>query len=166
MDVREMRKRCSQLVETLDLWVPFDLNLFCERLGTELGTNIDLLPQHLPSDAPGRLIWFVDRLIIAYEQETSLFHQQYIVFHEIGHLLLGHDLASTLQPAALRVSMDSEAIRKAFARGAYASHSEQEAEVVASVMAQKVSPTPIVASAARHIDPRGRTLEDFMAGIQ
>jgi len=165
VDVRGLQRRCDQLLLTLDLRPPFDVNEFCRKIGERLGRQIELVPQRLPAEIPGRCIWFADRLVIAYEEDTSLFHQLSIIFHELGHVLLQHDFSQTLEAIPLRVSLDAEGIRHSLARSGYESVPEQEAEFFASLLLQRVAPNPIRATRYRSQDPRAAQIQDFMSGL-
>jgi hypothetical protein len=165
LDLAALRRRCEALLATLDLEIPFDLNEFCNRLGRQLAYPIELVAQSMPAEVPGCSIWLDDRIIIAYEQETSLFHQQYIVFHELGHVLFRHDVFQTLEVLPLRLELGAEAIRSALARSGYLAQPEQEAEIFASLLLKRVTPAPIININYRPDDPRVRQIENFIAGL-
>jgi Zn-dependent peptidase ImmA (M78 family) len=119
----------------------------------------------MPAEIPGCSVRLNDRFLIAYERDTSLFHQQYIIFHEIGHVLFQHDLLQALQVVPLRIALDAAAIQGAMARSGYLEQPEQEAEIFASLLLQRVVPAPIVESSHRTDDLRVKQLQDFILGL-
>jgi Zn-dependent peptidase ImmA (M78 family) len=119
----------------------------------------------MPANVPGFSLSFNDRIVIAFESDTSTFHQKYIVFHELGHVLFRHNLLQTLQVIPLDISLEAEGIKSAFARSGYLEEPEQEAEVFASLLLQRVASTPVVPTRYQPGDPRIKQLEDFMAGL-
>jgi hypothetical protein len=165
MDLHAIRSRCASLLATLELSNPFDLTDFCDKLGGKLGCSIGLIARRMPAEVPGCSIWLDDRLLIVYEEDTSVFHQKYIIFHEIGHALFRHNLLQTLQVIPLAIAVDAEAIRTSLPRSGYLTQHEQEAEVFASLLLQRVATTPIAPTRYRAGDRRIERLEDFIAGL-
>lgn len=130
-------ERCARLVDGLTLPRPFDLAAFV--------TGITDRPVHLlPVDTAlagvcGLLIRTRKADYICYEQGTSPVHRNHIVLHEAAHLLMGHssrigDLMPELDPARLG---------QVLGRSGYSDQQEQEAEIVASLIAARIgAPVP------------------------
>jgi hypothetical protein len=74
---------------------------------------------------------------IFFESETSRFHAEHIVLHELGHLLSGHQMGirdggETL--SGLLPSLDPSTIKRVLGRVSYTTDQEKEAETMASMI--------------------------------
>lgn len=81
------------LTRELRIPVPWDRNVFIEKLGQMRGRAIRLVPTDTAAlaDSPCG-IWLAcdDEDLILHEVGTTDYHIDQIVGHEIGHILLGH----------------------------------------------------------------------------
>jgi hypothetical protein len=166
MNPSELRRACLDRLgelrdQGLQLPHPFDAEQLCRRVGAVVGQPISLVAVPMPTGAPFGLTFFTDAgHIVAYEQRTSRVHQDHIVAHEIGHVLLGHrsfaidDAAATqLLFPGLRPTMVHRVLNR---DGAYSRAEEQEAEMMATVLLEETSrPRP---PAERDLSPADAAL--------
>lgn len=93
--------RCEELIARIDLPDPFDMRLLCDRLGQEWGSTVCLYPTRTTPDGPCGM-WVSLQVgaerydVFAYERDAAPWHQAQMIFHEIGHRLLGHVGATEL----------------------------------------------------------------------
>lgn len=142
--------RALQRVEQLELPEPFDAEAFIGALARERGRPIDLLPvADLPDLPCGLVVTTLDSDWIVYRADTTRLHRQHILLHEGAHILCGHSehggdgsdgdggsmaaAAQTLMP-----HLSAELIRGVLGRTAYTEPDEREAELVASLILQRV----------------------------
>ena len=147
MNRDQSRRECSALVADLDLPVPFDLEDFCLRLGRHIGRSLVLMSHSMViGGLCGAWMRTAKADYVFYEEDTSLLHQQHIVFHEIGHILrahvpgkeLGTDLARTIAAGA-KVSD----VFRVLGRDSYAEDDEFEAELIATLILRRIGRQPL-----------------------
>jgi hypothetical protein len=142
-DWSELRARCHLRVDDLlhhtGLPCPWDINQFLDRLERHRGRDIDLcaLTWH-PGLSCGAWLPRPDHDVIAYPTNTSGFHQDHIILHEVGHMISQHRgrcllsqeeaqrIAPALAPAALAHLLDRSGEAE-----------EHEAETIASLIHQR-----------------------------
>ncbi len=87
--------RCEALIDRVDLPDPFDMRTLCDRLGEVWGSTVCLYPTRTTPSGPCGM-WVSLQVgdatydVFAYERDASPWHQAQMIFHEIGHRLLGH----------------------------------------------------------------------------
>lgn len=92
MEPRDLTRRCQDLIRTLDVPEPFDLHEFCDRLQHTRARELRLLPTTAPPGSPhGMWIATATTDYIVHDRGASIRHQQHIILHEIGHMLLQHE---------------------------------------------------------------------------
>jgi hypothetical protein len=138
------RRECEALVAALRLPTPFDLAAMCTRVGEQRGKPIVLMatPMSMGGGLCGMWMGTAQADYVFYEQDTTVVHQQHIVFHELGHILrrhpaarlLGTELAASL---ALHVDTGDEAPR-VLGRDAYTDDHEYEAELIATFILRRL----------------------------
>jgi hypothetical protein len=145
----ELRARCQQRVDDLlshtGLPSPWNINQFLDRLEHHRGRDIDLCALTWSAgDSCGGWERRHDYDVIAYAENTSGFHQNHIILHEVGHMISNHRgrcvlsqeeaqrIAPDLAPAALAHLLDRS--------GAQAE--EQEAEMIAALIHQRARVRP------------------------
>jgi hypothetical protein len=142
MSIRQVRERCETLVANVRLPHPFDLEAFVANLSSDRGTEIRLLPVPLPRGAPCGLYVSAGALeYLVINDAVSGPQRIHVALHEISHLLLGHSSMVITDSNAigwLLPHLDPAAVRAMFARTAYDTVSEQEAEVAASLLGARV----------------------------
>ena len=140
MDDRELRRYCAEVVSRVDIPRPFHVNDLCDRLEQERGRTISLVPMSLPVRQGSPCgVWVATAEVdyILFEKATSRTHQEHIVAHEIGHLLLGHDSSPAHQDEVaelLMPSLDPALVRSVLGRTVYTTDEERAAELVASLL--------------------------------
>lgn len=143
MNREQSRRECESLVAQLDMPRPFDLDALCARIGQQRGKPIVLMATQMSMGSLcGMWMGTARADYVFYEQDTSVLHQQHIVFHELGHILRGHsaarllgtDLANVLAPG---VDTGGETPR-VLGRDAYTDDHEYEAELIATFILRRV----------------------------
>jgi hypothetical protein len=143
---RELRRRCDRhvqaLVEAGDLPDPFTLDEFLAKLEARRGRRIMLRPSdYVPGRACGMWLQLTDVDVIVYARTAPL-HEEHIVLHEVGHMMcrhrgepsLGDDIARMLMP-----DLDPAMVRSLLNRGSYSDIEEQEAELFATLLLERVA---------------------------
>ena len=133
-------RRLASFEEHFTVPRPFDRVELTRRVGQWLGQDITLVPIRMPSGAPSGITLFTDTgRVIAYAEDTSSVHQDHIIAHEIGHILLGHEGVELedADEAARTVfaHLDPELVRQALTRvGSYDPPEESAAETMATLL--------------------------------
>ncbi len=116
-----LRRHLRGLLRQLDLPLPLEVGLLCERLGRLRGTPIALLEWELePTGPSGMLVSRVDEDVIVFQSRTSRAHQAHIILHEVGHIV-AQDL-------------DGVALPQPLLRTSYTARDERDAEIIASTI--------------------------------
>lgn len=145
MTSRGSYRRCQELVSRLTLPSPFSVDALVGAVAEQRGR-----PIHLHTLAPGCTINACGLWIstdthddIYVEENTTRFHRDHIVLHEIGHMLCGHtDNNDTAESGAIDrqelsrflPDLDPGLIERLLARTSYTTEEEREAELVASLI--------------------------------
>lgn len=166
MGERQLRRRCRQLLNELDIRPPLDVAELCRRVGERRGKPIRLRPHPIPVPGPfGVWISTTTADYILYQEQTSVAHQGHIVLHELGHILAGHTIAEHEDEVLTELYPDlgPDAVRRALRRTSYDSDHEREAETVATIILEwasvvdRVAPRPSSAAVAQRM---GKALGD------
>lgn len=138
--------RCRSTVEQLDLPEPFDAEAFIAMLARERGRRIGLLPITARPDVPcGLVVTMRNADWIVYCCDTNGLHRQHIQLHEAAHILCGHTerggdgTAMAAAARALMPHLPAELVRSVLGRTVYSEPDEREAELVASLILQRVA---------------------------
>ncbi|MGW0435938.1 hypothetical protein ACWDV4_25765 [Micromonospora sp. NPDC003197] len=136
---RSMWCRCKQIVEALAIPAPFDPAGFVAALARQRGRPVELVPMSGQATHCGALVATDQADYIFYSASTTRLHQDHILLHEVGHLLCGHIGDTTLDvlPRLLLPNLSSDLVRRVLGRSDYTADQEQEAELVASMIAQR-----------------------------
>lgn len=137
MSTRRLRK----LLRGLDIPVPFDVRVFAGAIAAQRGRPIHLMPVSGLTGVCGLWIATDTADIIFHERQTTLFHQEHIVLHELSHVLCDHYPASaslTEQAELLLPGLDPGLVRRVLGRAGYSTEEEREAELFASLIRQRV----------------------------
>jgi hypothetical protein len=134
-------RRLAELGTHLEIPHPFDATELTRQVSALLGHRIDLLALPMATGAPYGITLFTrDTQIIAYEERTSRLHQDHIIAHELGHLLLGHlgvDLDTDKAAAELFPALSPRLVGRVLTRtGVYTQVEEYEAETMATLMVE------------------------------
>ncbi|WP_433606484.1 hypothetical protein ACQP2P_30160 [Dactylosporangium sp. CA-139114] len=142
MTLRSIRRRCRTIVRGLSVPEPFNLDAFLAVLAEQRGRPMHLLALDLPVGAPCGLCIATDTTdYIAVTKIATGPQRDHIALHEVAHLLLGHrlQLGGDDEVPALFRHIDPRIIERVFARTTYSTLAEQEAEVLASLLGQRIS---------------------------
>lgn len=139
---RATNRYCHDLIRAMPLPSPFSVQALCDQLAEQRGRgiHIHLLPLPSGEDLPcGTWLATDETDHIFVEQETSAFHRDHIVLHELGHMLCGHD--SPLETFALLAAQDIDParVRQIMNRSRYGTKEEREAELVASLIQARIA---------------------------
>jgi hypothetical protein len=125
---------------------PFSVADLCRVISTQRGRPLHVHPLNVPSSAGLNAcgLWIATDVAdhVFVEHRTSRFHQEHIILHEIGHMLCDHvteDLPSALTEALRDGEVDSGLVRQVLARTSYTTGQEQDAELVASLILERVA---------------------------
>ncbi|OEV03790.1 hypothetical protein AN219_37920 [Streptomyces nanshensis] len=77
--------------------------------------------------------------VLLFEKSTAALHQMHILAHEISHVVFDHPGTLALDDhAAVAAGLNSTLIRRMSARAGYTSKDEREAEMMATLIRQRV----------------------------
>lgn len=142
---RDSYRKCQALVSRLTLPSPFSVDALVTGLAEQRGRPIHVhtLPPGCTINACGLWVSTEDHDDIYVEENTTRFHRDHIVLHEIGHMLCGHadnndsadpDPVDHQELARFLPDLDPGLIERLLARTSYTTDEEQEAELVASLI--------------------------------
>jgi hypothetical protein len=147
------------LVKGLDLPTPFSAYAFSECLARQRGRRMYIhpLPYGWAGEGTPCGIWMATDVAdhVFFEAQTSSFHQEHIILHELGHMICGHAiplLADELNDGLDLGTVDQTVIRRALLRTSYHTEQEREAELLATMLRERVARRKTPA------DDRGRWL--------
>lgn len=139
MDEGELRRLCRATLRELGLRPPLRVGQLCERLGAARSRPIVLESRaDLPvSGGFGCLCPFPDKDLIVYQRNSTPPGRDWIIFHELIHLIRGHvepeGPGGTLMCGALLTERDSAARQ---GHTLYDDWKEWEAETGAAILAE------------------------------
>lgn len=155
MRKRRLRRRCRNLLRDLEVGYPLDVHDLCRRLGDRRGREIRLIPYPLESPGPlGVCVATETADVIFYQQDTTRPHQDHIILHEVGHILVGHVSVSAADP--MRHDPDAGRVRM---RTVYDSEEELEAELIATIILERSAMRGVCQGFDSAADPEDPVLE-------
>ncbi|GIJ45067.1 hypothetical protein Val02_19530 [Virgisporangium aliadipatigenens] len=141
--LKELRRSCEARLKDLDVPAAGGVAELCARVAEGRGRPIHLIPMAMPATHPcGFWVATHEADFILYEADTSRTHQEHIVAHELAHLICCHRGTVTLDEASARIlfpDVDPQVVRDMLGRAAYTDDQEREAEVMASVLLERLS---------------------------
>lgn len=139
---QDLRRRCEALARALSLPDPFDLQRFLAGLAARRGRPIVLLEWEFEGQISGLLIDQRDADYVLVERHTTPLHQRQIAIHELAHLICGHRPQIPFTEAAMHAQgggLRDDLVRYVLQRGGYRSVEEQEAEILASLIMERIA---------------------------
>lgn len=140
------RRRFDELLATLEVPDPFDIQAFCDGIAAQRGRPLYLhsVQGFSGIEAPCG-IWIASETSdhIFYEAATSPLHRDHIILHEVSHMLLNHtSVVDGVGPgvADLFPDIDPEVVVGFLTRASYGSDDERDAERLAGLIANKAAP--------------------------
>jgi hypothetical protein len=134
-------RACEQRLSELDLPVERDIAKLVEHLGARRNRPIVLMPIAMqgaePNSPYGIWIATADVDIIGYEANTSQHHQEHIIAHELGHMILCHRGLAQADTNTMRLlfpDLSPDLIRELLQRTTYLDAQEEEAEIMGSLL--------------------------------
>ena len=140
MNLRALRRRCEERLREIELPAPFSATSFCESLAERRDRPILLLPITAREGPFGLWAATRDTDYIFYESETSHWHQEHIILHEACHLLWDHERSLVSDEEVMRMLLPDlapEMVHRVLRRSAYSEDDEQEAELLATLIAER-----------------------------
>ncbi|WP_040869205.1 hypothetical protein [Nocardia exalbida] len=148
-----IQARFRSLTRDLPIPHPWDLQTYLDDVAAYRGRSISLLPIDTALLAgtgcgTGSGLWIAkqDSDVIAYGADTTEWHAEHIIVHELGHMLLGHGPeqsesgeAPTSAPSVAAVadllpSISPESIAHVLGRTDYGTRRERDAETFADMV--------------------------------
>ncbi|UQA92722.1 toxin [Streptomyces halobius] len=140
--LKRLRKAGARRIAELDLPKVADVAELCRYLGEIRDRPITLVPMQMPASHPcGMWVAARDEDLIFYDANTTSAHQEHIILHELGHIICCHRGAGWLDEASARLlfpNLDPDLVRDMLLRATYDDVQEQEAEIIAYLLSQRV----------------------------
>ncbi|WIX82492.1 toxin [Amycolatopsis carbonis] len=151
--LRRMREEGARRIAELDLPEGCDLPTLCERLGTIRERPITLVPMPMPASHPcGMWVAAQQEDLIFFDANTTGAHQEHIILHELGHIICCHRGSGLLDDESARSlfpNLDPDIVRDMLMRATYDDAQEQEAEIIAYLLSERMGVVPAPAPAAK-----------------
>ncbi|MEU6312815.1 toxin [Streptomyces sp. NPDC047014] len=155
--LKQLRKAGARRLAELGLPEATDVAELCRHLGEARGRPILLVPMQMPASHPcGMWVAARDEDLIFYDANTTGAHQEHIILHELGHIICCHRGAGGLDEAAARLlfpNLDPQLVRDMLLRATYDDVQEQEAEIIAYLLSQRMGGAEGRETAAAAGDP-------------
>jgi len=134
MNERQLRSQAREVLRDLGYRRTPPPAELCARLSRRLGHPIELVGRGLPSVRSfGCVIPFPDKYLITYLTDLSEERQNYTIYHEVAHILLGHlvvaETGTPLLCGSLLVNQDDGPVGSH-----YDQRSEWEAETLGAIL--------------------------------
>ncbi|MDQ3576270.1 MAG: ImmA/IrrE family metallo-endopeptidase [Actinomycetota bacterium] len=138
-DLKRARRECASLLSALNLPTSCDLTALCGHLAAVRGRPLHLVPVAMNASQPcGLWVSASDADWIFYDADTTPAHQEHIILHEIGHMICCHRGGGHLDEDTATVffpDIDPRLVRDMLGRTTYDDAQEQQAEVMAYLLA-------------------------------
>ncbi|MFJ6943341.1 regulator component [Streptomyces wuyuanensis] len=142
MEHDRLRDACEERVRQLGLPHHFGTEDLCDAVAARRGRPIVLKPLATAGaiDAPCGIRVETDAAdYLFYEAATSLLHRTHILTHEISHIVCDHPGSLSLdEHAPLATGINPTLIRRMAGRTSYTTQDEREAELMATVIRQRM----------------------------
>ncbi|MFH8405610.1 ImmA/IrrE family metallo-endopeptidase [Streptomyces sp. NPDC018019] len=138
MGLRRARRQCRAVLDRAKVPAYTTVQELCDRLGRQRGRPIILIAREMaPGQRSGEFQQHLTEDRIYYPKSTSEAHQAFIICHELAHLLLTH--IPQLE------ALDSKVARTVLGRSHYEDPAEQQAEVLGTLLWQRLALAPATA---------------------
>ena len=153
-----LRGRCEQRLSQLPLPEPFTVERFRQALQARRGRplTIGAMPALEPGEPSGVWIGTETGDYVFVDERARPLHREHIVLHELAHIICDHKGAPAMSDgdaAELLPSLSREMVARVLGRTRYTQAEEQEAELLATMIAQRVERRD-----RQHDDPEVRAL--------
>ena len=141
MSLRSIRKQCESALQGVPVPNPFDINDFCRVISARRGRALHLVPKQTRLGPCGVWLSLPDVDYVFYEPETSQLHREHIILHELGHLLCEHQPTEVIDDEVITQlfpDLNPTVVHRVLGRTTYTAVEEQEAEMVASLVRERV----------------------------
>lgn len=141
MDLNQLRDRCRRLLDGVTIPLPFDIHAFCDQIAAKRRRPIRSYPMDSGPSPCGLWVATESTDYIFYEASTSPLHRDHIILHELSHLLCDHPPAHALDAELahqLFPDLNASLVQRVLARSAYSASEEREAELLASLIWERV----------------------------
>ncbi|PBC83669.1 MULTISPECIES: ImmA/IrrE family metallo-endopeptidase [unclassified Streptomyces] len=143
---RRLHRASEELLDRLDLPTGSSVAALIDRLSRRRNRPIHVIPAALGAGEPCGIWLATDSAdIIVVEADITPFHQDHIIAHELAHVLCAHSDSSKPDPegmALLFPHLDVQRVIEVMGRSAYSTEDEQAAEIVASLILERVTRPP------------------------
>jgi len=172
MSARSVRRKCKAILSGVPVAEGSDVHDLCLVVGARRGRPVHVLPKPTSGGPSGVLLSLPEADWVFHEQRTSSLHRDHIVLHEIGHLLCEHTTGEPVSADTVRQllpSLSAELVGRVLGRTTYSGVEEQEAEMMATLLARRTAKrrpfaaqplagadAPVVARIAEALDWRRR----------
>lgn len=156
--------RCETIIDTLPIESPFNIHELAKRLGCRRGRPLVLIAVAMGGKPFALWVGLRTMDIVFYEKNTPLWHQEHLILHEIGHMLLEH--RAVAPPAWLRAVSAPVTHAAEELMGGWLDHTaeeEREADDFADRACRRVAAERVLATRAR--DPRSAAFLDRLASL-
>ncbi len=126
-----LRRRCEARLRTLPLPEVCDLDSLIDMVERLRGRLVEVCPVQDLGGPLGAWTALSTIDVIMYVEQTSQFHQEHTILHEVAHILCEH------RPDALFPDMHPDTVRMSLWRTIYDSEQEREAEILASLLMER-----------------------------
>ncbi|MFI6372390.1 hypothetical protein [Streptomyces sp. NPDC050546] len=156
---RDLHRLIRRELQDLGITPPLDVEDLCRALSRRRERPLYLRETPLPKPGPsGIWVEYEDFDVILYQQETTRLHQDHIILHEVGHILVAEDEEATGQSvnattadattidqeedkavlvegwASMLPVFDPEAVKRVAHRCSYDDSEECSVELVATII--------------------------------
>lgn len=135
-------EKCMARLGTLNFENTSSIRDLCVQLEKQRGRPIHLLPFELdPVYSSGLWVAVESADFIVFDANTSAPHQEHIIAHEVAHIICCHRSIVALDDAHARLlfpALDPNLVRDMLRRTGYTDDQEQEAEMLATLMLQRI----------------------------
>lgn len=158
------KRRQADLLATLDLPYVIDIRELTDEVSRRTGKEVILEPQEQAPALCGACVVTGTRIYVLYDPRTSRLHQDHIIAHEFGHLLLGHHQAqpASVLAADLATGIDPAVVRMMLGRTTYDQAEERESEMLASLLQRRIIARGVLAGTTAGDDVQERVAHTLL----